>query len=154
MLKNAGRHWNNWALSSENDGRAIQILIPSSELRNFTEEQPKQRTWIPPAPENSMVVISIFISRNGAEEPWPAYKEGALLVGEINTPNRKAWVVYKNQQVPEDFERYILIGRVVVEELPGAEAILSTEDPRGCICGNNSSGDNFMLKVATPSEPQ
>ena len=150
MLENAGRHWNKWNISNELDGRAIQILIPTSELRKFNAKQPKQVSWIPPAPANSMAVISIFISEKQRSEPWPAYSDGALPIGVMNTKYRTAWLVYMYQSIPDKFMIFVFDGRNIAASLPGADEILKTEEPRGCVCGNNASGENFMLEVASP----
>lgn len=152
MLENAGRHWNKWKLTTESAGRAMQILIPTSELRLFEEKPPKQISWIPSAPCYSMIVVTIFISAKHEGEPWPAHSEGALPIGVMNAGGRIVWIVYMEQHVPEQFAEFILKGRGIVANLPGAQEVLKTPEPRGCICGrNDGSESNFMLEVASPT---
>lgn len=151
MLENAGRHWNKWKLSNEAVARAMQILIPTTELRLFEEKLSKQMAWIPPASHHSMTVVSIFISSKHEDELWPAQSEGTLPLGIMKAGGRIAWVVYKEQPVPKNFAEFIINGRDIVANLPGAQEVLNTPEPRGCICGqNNGDGGQFMLEVASP----
>ncbi len=151
MMENAGRHWNKWKLPNEELARATQILVPSTELRRFEEKLPEQMVWIPSPSSNSMNVISIFICTNYVEELWPAAPEGALPIGTMNAGGRTAWVVYKEQAVPEKLAELTMKGRDLVANLPGAEEVLKTSEPRGCICAqNNGDGGQFLLEVASP----
>jgi hypothetical protein len=150
MQENAGRHWNKWRLPENGISVATQILIPSTELRCFEELPQKEVRWIPTPHPRFMIVVSIFIVANCEEQSWLSASEGAQLIGQMQAGERTAWIVYKEQSIPEELYPFAKKGREIVANLPGAEEVLQTLEPRGCICAQNGDRGQFLLEVAPP----
>src|SRR5205809_9757 len=56
------RHWEEWHLPADRVVRILQIAVPWTELRRFSDRKPPRATWLPPPPDGSVAVVSIFLS--------------------------------------------------------------------------------------------
>jgi hypothetical protein len=88
------RHWEKWRLPNDQVVRVLQVLVPHSELRSFTDRNPCDVTWLPTPPKGSVAVVSIFLTAQGIELPLPGGAHTAIIVGNVRTSIRTAWVVY------------------------------------------------------------
>jgi hypothetical protein len=75
------RHWQRWRLPADQVVRVLQVLVPHSELRSFTDRDHRNVTWLPTPPEGSVAVVSIFLTAQGFQLPLPTGTHAAIVVG-------------------------------------------------------------------------
>lgn len=95
------RHLEKWTLPEVSVVRALQILIPESELRISEKEERKEITWLETPPPASVGTISLFITAKGFALNLPSNVPGATLVGRLDTDIRWGWITY-TFTIPDD----------------------------------------------------
>jgi hypothetical protein len=95
------RHLEKWVLPEATIVRAVQILIPESELRESAKEENKKITWLETPPRDSVGTISLFIAAKNFELNIPSNVPGAAIVGRLDTEIRCAWITYAFT-IPDD----------------------------------------------------
>ncbi len=88
------RHLEKWILPEAKVVRAIQILIPESEMRISPKEKSKEMTWLEAPPCGYVGTISLFISERDFQLDLPSNVPGAMIVGRLETDIREAWIAY------------------------------------------------------------
>ena len=103
----AERHLEKWVLPDVPIVRAVQILIPESELRESPINENKKITWLPPPPRELVGTISLFISAKNVKFELPADSPNASIVGSMNTEIRTAWITYAFTTLDSELSRII-----------------------------------------------
>jgi hypothetical protein len=112
------RHWERWTLPDKPLVRAVQVVIPTSELRAFRSKEEPQTKWIPVPPDNSLSVVSVFIAKPGIDAQWPGSKYGAQPLGLMLTAHHMTWAVYTHNPVNGETARWIEEHRTKLTALP------------------------------------
>lgn len=148
------RHWNRWKIPDKPLVRALQIVVPNSELRAFPSEEEEQMTWIPAPPRDSMSVVSIFFTKPGAEEIWPGAAEGIKPLGVIQSPKRITWAVYSDNPIDFTLKAWIDHHRLMMASRPMAADAPHEPDTRVMLWGFRDEHDLFLFELAWdhPSE--
>jgi hypothetical protein len=140
------RHWEKWQLPADQVVRVLQILVPHSELRSFTDRIDDDITWLPTPPEGSVAVISIFISTQGIEVSAPNSTHAAMVVGNIRTSTRTAWLVYAHHPIDATMATVISDEHAKLERIPGAGSWpLNT---RAAVWESRKDHDYHVLELA------
>jgi hypothetical protein len=142
------RHWMKWRLPEEPMARAMQIVVPKSELRAFEEDNDKQTHWIPAPATGCAVTVSIFISKINGEEPWPEFSKGASPLGVMRMPERLIWIVYQEHPVSPDLASYFEDCRAKVSNMEGVAAVPQRTDVRAVFHGYKEEHDQFIIELA------
>jgi hypothetical protein len=88
------RHLEKWLLPETTIVRAIQILIPESELRISPTDESKRITWLDMPPPGSVGTISLFITGKSIQLETSSAVPGATIIGKLDTHIRLAWIAY------------------------------------------------------------
>jgi hypothetical protein len=149
------RHWDHWVNSDEPVVRALQIVLPASELRSFASQEAAQTKWLPPPSENSTSEISIFIvDRRIAGHPtdskWPGSSAGAQPLGFIDIPpaGRTIWVVHVHNALDAGAMACIEQQRRMVEHLADDYKAHRAPDARAMLAGSRQGLTRFCLEFA------
>ncbi len=148
----ASRHWHRWVLPDGPTARAMQIVLPHSELRHFPSVESNEMKWLPAPSLDHVLVVTIFIAEPGAVETWPAAEQGALPLAFFKSSNRIAWVVFRENKIDCESKKYIKGARLKMQELPIDQEVQKDRSLRGVILGNKGENDNFFLELAGPYE--
>jgi hypothetical protein len=100
------RHWEKWRLPSDELVKALQVLIPHSELRQFTSRNDRDVIWLPTPPDGSIAVVSLFISIPIVDLSLSP-DSAATILGKIKTSTRTAWLVYLHNPIDVIMEKLI-----------------------------------------------
>jgi hypothetical protein len=88
------RHLERWSLPDCAIVRAVQILVPETELRMASSHEENKITWLETPPPGSIGTISLFITRSDYPFAVPSGIPGALIVGRMETSIRTGWIAY------------------------------------------------------------
>jgi hypothetical protein len=88
------RHLELWTLLEDNIVRAVQILVPASELRDIKIDKSKDITWLTAPPKGAIGTISVFICKSGETITIPCDAENQWIVSVLDTPLRQAVITY------------------------------------------------------------
>ena len=100
--------------------RVLQIVVPHSELRVFTDRNPHEVTWLLAPPKGSVAVVSIFVSTPGVTRLFPSGAHGPLVVGMVQTSIRTARLVYAHHPPDAALTQLINDERAKLQGIPGA----------------------------------
>lgn len=140
------RHLEKWKLPEGTIVRAIQILIPESELRISAKEESEKITWLETPPPNSVGTISLFITEKDLQHNLPSNVPGATLVGKLDTDIRRAWISYAftapDDQLAQliEFEKRRLKSRIADMEIPPGT--------RASLWDSKDNHDRHVLELA------
>ena len=140
------RHIQRWHLPIDQVVRALQIIIPHSELRSFRERNMKRLCWLPSPPANSVAVVSIFISPATIELSTVQIQGAATIFGKIITDIRTAWLIYG--YIPRDNSLSDLIQNEhdKLKPVPGAE--LWPSNTRAALWEDRKDHNRHVLEIA------
>jgi len=146
--KEESRHWDRWQLSNEAVVRALQIVVPSSELRKFESNESAQMIWLPSPISGWVSVVSIFIAQPDALKTWPAAEHGAKPLGIIRTSNRIVWAVYAENPIDDNSRAEIEKNRAKVANMPGAAEVPKKPGIRAILWGSGDNQNRFFIELA------
>lgn len=145
---NGERHWMRWQLPVEPMVRAMQIVVPASELRAF-ESEDRQMHWIAAPSVGSAVTVSLFISDPVVTELWPASSEGSSPLGIMQLSERLIWVVYKEHPISPEMAIFFEECRAKVAGIEGSADARKGSDTRAVVFGHSEKKhDQFILELA------
>ena len=140
------RHVEKWMLPEAAIVRAVQILIPESELRESAKEENKKITWLETPPTDAVGTISLFITEKNFELKMSTNVPGATIIGRLNTDIRWAWITYAFT-IPDDklaklieFERRRLNSTISNISIPPGT--------RASLWDSKNSHDRHVLELA------
>ena len=140
------RHLEKWMLPETAIVRAIQILIPESELRISAKEENNKITWLETPPPGSVGTISLFITEKDFQLELPSNVPGATIVGNLDTDIRWAWISYAFT-TPDDnlaelieFEKRRLYSRIANIAIPPGT--------RASLWDSKNNHDSHVLELA------
>jgi len=146
------RHWDEWRLSNDSVVRAMQIVVPSSELRRFKSNESEQMKWLPSPINGSASVVSIFIAQPEALKTWPEAEHGTKPLGIIWTNKRIMWAVYAENSIDDNTRSEIEKYRAKISGLPGAAKVHRNPGVRAILCGFKDNQDRFFIELAWNDE--
>jgi hypothetical protein len=149
------RHWDHWVISDEPMARALQIVLPASELRSFASQKAAQTKWLPPPSENSTSEVSNFIvDRRTMGRPtdskWPDASVGAQPLGLIDIPpaGRTVWAVHAYNALDDGAMACIRKQRRMVENLTDDYKAHRGPDARAMLAGSRQGRTRYFLEFA------
>jgi hypothetical protein len=144
------RHLEKWSLPEIVVVRAIQILIPESELRMSPIDEDKRITWLESPPPNSVGTISLFIASKGLQLSPPSNVPGARIVGRLDTTIRSAWLAYAFTYLDAQ------LGKLIEFEKARLRSVLAniTVPPgiRTSLWDSRNDHDRHVLELACDSD--
>lgn len=132
------RHWERWVLPSEPVVRAVQVVVPASELVPFEAAESPNMKWLPGPPVGMAAVVSIFIVEPPTFESWPGAIEGAQPLGIPVCPTRLTWAVVANSPLDASSLQKIEEARHKAIKLPGAADAPRIPGVRAVIWGSST----------------
>jgi hypothetical protein len=150
--KEGSRYWDQWQLPNDPVVRALQIVVPSSELRKYKSNESAQMKWLPSSIPGSVSVVSIFIAQPGALKTRPAAEHGAKPLGIIMTNNRIVWAVYAENPIDDNGRAEIEKYRAKVTNMPGAAKVPKKPEIRAILWGSENNQDRFFIELAWDDE--
>lgn len=111
------RHWETWTLPAEHCVRVVQILIPGTELRIFTDRDGGDVTWLVPPDPNSIGTVSVVLVRGS----WTIELDDSLqehFVGEVQTGTCSTLVFYAQTPMDNTLAQKIGAARASLGKLP------------------------------------
>jgi hypothetical protein len=142
------RHWRRWQLPDSPFARAVQVVIPSSELRSYASEEVQGTVWITlPGPDH-VVVASIFIASGGTKPLWSGDEPPPHPIGVIATRNRVAWLLYVAIPLDRTTLDWIEQARAFVTKLPGALDVPRLPEIRALVPVDRGEHDLFLIELA------
>ena len=142
------RHVDEWTLPDEPVVRAVQVLVPASELRVFDSREANQTKWMPTPAQNSASVVSVFLAKREAVRTWPGSERGALPLGIVMTPVWTAWAVFIAHQIDDDTRDWIEQLRSRMKSSARAAHIPREAGTRAVLGGVRKERDRFLLELA------
>ena len=142
----AERHLEKWMLPDVPIVRAVQILIPESELRESPIEENKKITWLPPPPRESVGTISLFITAKNVKLELPGNSPKALIVGSMNTEIRTAWITYAFTTIDSELSRIIEYEKHRLNSV--AKNMQIPPGTRASLWDSKESHDRHVLELA------
>lgn len=145
------RLWEKWKLSDKPISRALQVVVPCSELRAFSSSDEQQMRWLPAPPPDSVSVVSIFITNKLGGEPWPGANLGAKPLGVVATGNRVTWAIHANNPIDDITKVWIEQHRKKVSGMPGAANAPHGPGIRVTLWGfreNQTKADPYCIELA------
>jgi hypothetical protein len=146
------RHWKRWVLPESNVARAIQIVIPDSELEVFSSKEKDPMRWIPSPGAGRATVFSVFIAEPPESYQWESPEKDGHLLGAMIGPTRSTWLVHKDQaldtptieMIEKGRERFFSMGpKKFVAEEPGGLRL--------CLWGQDNKSDCFFIELSAVS---
>jgi len=140
------RHIEKWMLPEAAIVRAVQILIPESELRDSLKTEDKEITWLETPPSGSIGTISLFITDKDFELNISSNVPGAKIIGRLNTKIRWAWITYAFTTPDDKLATVIEFGRRRLISI-----IANTSYPpgtRASLWDSKNSYDRHVLELA------
>jgi len=144
------RHWDRWSLRDEPRVRAIQIVVPESELRLIDSEEADQMVWLPPPLADSLSVVTVYVEkRDNIHLPWNIPSSGA---GEpfaiLATPLRSAWLVHAQQPIDQSTLSIVENYRARMYESVFAHGVTHEVGMRGFLWGALENSNRFFIEVS------
>lgn len=139
----ASRHWDRWVLPDEPVVRAVQVVVPDSELAHFSPKDKMPMAWVRPPSVGRAVVFSVFVAEPPNAFNWESPEKSGQLLRTMITKTRFTWVVHGEQELDAKTRALIEDGRTKAKHMTDAQ--LSNE---------RSSGLRIVLwgQSATPSD--
>jgi hypothetical protein len=128
--------------------RALQIIVPHTELRSFVDRELRGVIWLPRPPEGSVAVVSIFVSQLNVERPFPSGAHSPLVVGTVRTSIRTAWVVYAHHPPDAALAQLISDERAKLRRTLGAARL--PPGTRATLWEDRADHDRHVLELACP----
>lgn len=144
----SSRHWEKWTIPDEPMVRAIQIVLPASELRSFPATETAQLRWLPAPLPNSVSIVSIFIAHRGAEMKWPGSAHGTLPLGVIVTEKRVTWAVYSSNSIDAKTKVWIEDNRSKLASMPVTAETLRKPGIRAVLFGDQEGHSKFFIELS------
>lgn len=144
----SSRHWHRWVLPDNPVVKGFQILVPDSDLAEFTSEEKEPMAWIPAPGEGRAVVCTVFIAEPPSRFSWVSPEKNGNLLGSMVCPTRATWVVHKNQELDVNTLKMIEENRAKVQER--AAVPLKDISPKGLrttLFGHRSEIDVFFIEL-------
>jgi hypothetical protein len=126
--------------------RVLQILVPHSELRSFTDRNPRGVTWLRPPPEGSDAIVSIFLTLPGIQLAPPSGLRNAVVVGDVRTSIRTAWAVYAQVPIYGTLAKLIEDERAKITRDPRAVSL--PPGTRAALWESREDHDRHVLELA------
>jgi hypothetical protein len=143
----ANRLWEKWQLPENPVVRVLQILIPHSELRSFADRNPTADvTWLPAPPGGSIGAVSIFISKPEIERFSLGDVSNAIILGNVQTVIRTAWVVYVHYPMDPTLAKRVDDERMRLKRNP--RAVNSAAGARVQLWEHKEGHDRYVLELA------
>jgi hypothetical protein len=140
------RHWERWRLPAGQVVCALQVLVPRSELRSFTDRNSSDITWLPKPPEGSVAVVSIFVTTQGVKFPLPSGVHTAIIIGHVQTSIRTAVAIYAHHPMDAALAKLVDDERKKFTRDPRATSLpLNT---RAILWESRKDHDRHVLEVA------
>ncbi len=146
------RHWERWVLHEGNVVRAIQILIPDSDLGIFSSEEKNPTRWIPAPGVGRATVFSVFVAEPPNSYQWEIPEKDGHLLGTMIGPTRSTWLVHTEQELDALTIGMIEKGRAQTFSMTPKE--LLTEEPSGlrmCLWGTSGNTECFLIELSAAS---
>lgn len=146
------RHWERWVLPEGNVVRAIQILIPDSELEIFSTQEKDSTLWIPSPGAGRATVFSVFIAEPPNSYQWDNPEKDGHLLGSMIGRTRSTWLVHKNQTLDASAIQMIEKWRKQAFSISPKEVV--AEEPGGlrmCSYGHDNKSDFFFIELSAAS---
>jgi hypothetical protein len=149
------RNWDCWTIPDELVVRALQIVLPASELRAFASQEAAQTKWLPPPSENFTSEVTVFIvdcrtMGRPTDSKWPGASVGAQSLGLIDLPvaGRTVWAVHTYNALDGSAMACIEKQRRMVENLADDYKAHRTPDARAILAGSREGLTRFLLEFA------
>jgi hypothetical protein len=140
------RHQELWRLPDEPIIRALQILIPASELREAEVSNPQKLTWLETPPAGNIGTISLFITAPDVKFDIPKDTPGASLVGKLETAIRNAWIAYAFTNPDDKLKRLVKNEKEKLLLLPTQEPVPA--GTRATLWDSTNSHERHVLELA------
>ena len=140
------RHQELWRLPDEPIIRALQILIPASELREAEVSNPQKVTWLETPPAGIIGTISLFLTAPDVKFDIPETTCGARLVGKLETSIRHAWVTYAFTKPDDELKKIVKNEKEKLLSLPRAESVPA--GTRATLWDSKNSHERHVLELA------
>jgi hypothetical protein len=142
------RHLELWELPDENIVRAVQILIPASELRNVNIDDSKKITWLKPPPQDAVGTISVFICKPGEVLEVPDDSSDKWLVSRLETSIRDAIVTYAFTYPDETLTEVIVNEKSKLAKIVQEKGILVSPGSRAALWDSKEGHNRHVLELA------
>ena len=144
----ASRHWERWTLGEGNVVRALQVLIPDSELGQFTSKEASPMAWIPAPGAGRGVVFSVFVAEPPDAFNWEHPETSGELVGTMISKSRFTWVVHKAQEINPETRHLIEDGRAKALQMAAGKVPQEAGlDLRMALWGTRDKEDFFFVEL-------
>lgn len=141
------RHWGRWELPNESVVRAIQIVIPDSELDTFETEEKNPMRWISAPGPGRAQVFSVFISEPSNAFVWESEEKNGHLIGTLISPTRSTWLVHTEQELDRQTLEMIEASREQMYRLTAPEQLEGSEDGLRMTIWGQSGAKNDVFFV-------
>lgn len=140
------RHLEKWLLPDAPIVRAVQILIPESELRETAKGENKKITWLETPPHESVGTISLFITAKNIQLNVLSDTPGASIVGRLDTEMRFAWITYAFTIPDAELSQLIDFEKRRLNSVAGNTPIPT--GARASLWDSKNSHDRHVLELA------
>lgn len=140
------RHWHKWTLQDGPLVRAMQIVVPVSELRVFQSNELKVY-WLPMPASGSVAVVTIYIAKYGAVK-WPETLKAFRPLGVIITETHIALVVYSSNLIDAKQNSFIEKQRAIIKSKSAGFEGADKPGVRTIIFGDTDPYSKFFLELA------
>lgn len=147
------RHWERWTLPEQPVVRAIQIVVPDSELEVFVSEEKNPMRWIPAPGPGRAQVFTLMIAEPREAYVWQSPEQHGHLVGTIIGPTRSSWLVHTDQALDETAMQMIKDARARTYTM--AYSQIADEPPgslRMTIWGHTEKKEDIFFVELTASD--
>jgi hypothetical protein len=143
------RHWDRWALRDEPLIRAIQIVVPGSELRSFDSEEADQMVWLPLPIAGSQSVVTVYVAkRSNTQLPWNAPAGAVEPLALLATPLRSAWLIHTQHLMDDPTLSMVENYRLRIHESDFSEGVPHEVGMRAFLWGAHENSDRFFVELA------
>lgn len=146
------RHWQRWTLPESPVAKALQILIPDSELNPFSCEEKVPMAWIPAPGKGKAVVFTLFIAEPPEFVSWESPEKSGNLLGIILCKTRGTWLVHKSQDLDQTTINFLEENRAkALQEVKSKVHFPDSESLRMTLWGHGETEkDVFFIELAVP----
>ena len=149
------RHWARWTLPEGSVVRAFQVVVPDSDLAEFSSEEAEPMVWIPAPGEGRAVVFSLFVAEPPQAFNWEDPEHSGQLIGTMIAKSRFTWLVHKSQDINAETRQFIEHNRHKALEM--AAGSVRKEDrlnARLALWGHRETNDFFFIELDAKKEPE